>query len=301
MQFNTPVNESDMIYILRQIYGYYRVRHEEIQENELEELSLQRLEFIPLTDAELTEKATLLTAAARQREKEGLKAEIEEKIAVLSEQIKSAEENAVLIKKDITAVYEKAKAETLEDLKKNGLSKSSVAIERLAELKKSETEDLKAAERKKLDDVAFSLAKIKGLTVKKENVDKIVDAIYEKAVTEKFLELKDEQDKLEREVFKYNNGLDEKEQRYRNDILYKGTLFQVRKAEILQKEYAKEELVNMGYYADVIACVRAYFDTLPPVSAYHSFKDNVDIVPFLDDFYSQVLYYYERNALVSQT
>lgn len=301
MQFDTPSNPGEMVNILMQIYNYYRIRHDEIYENELEELDLERLEFTPLSDQELRQKAVILTNALKQREKEEKKSEIEEKIAALSESIKSVEENAVILKNKIIAAYEIAKSEILEDLKKNGLSKSSVAIEKLSELKNNENAETKDVEKDKLEKITAALSEIKGLTVKKSKIDETIDAVYEKEIEKKVNELKDAQEKTEREVFRYNNSLSEKEQRYHNDILYRGTLFNIRKAEILQKEYTKEELVIMGYYKDVITCVRAYFDTLTPRQAYESFKINTDVLPFLDDFYGELLYYYERNYLSTQS
>ena len=61
---------------------------------------------------------------------------------------------------------------------------------------------------------------------------------------------------------------------------------------------AKEQLVEMGYYADVVKCVMAYYNTLSPLDAYRDLSSEQQVIIYLDDYYSSVLYNYQMRATV---
>ena len=52
----------------------------------------------------------------------------------------------------------------------------------------------------------------------------------------------------------------------------------------------------MGYYADVIDCVCAYYDTLPVLTAYQDLASENKLAIYLDDFYQDIVYMYKSRA-----
>ena len=118
-----------------------------------------------------------------------------------------------------------------------------------------------------------------------------------KKVNAKIEELKQKQDETERSVFKYNNGIEEKVQKYRNTIAEANANLMLKFLEIRGGEYSKSELVEMGYYESVINCVCSYFDTLDAMTAATQIGKENKLMIYLDDYYDTVLYMYQQRAL----
>ena len=108
--------------------------------------------------------------------------------------------------------------------------------------------------------------------------------------------LKAEEEKLKREIFKYNNGLDEKEQRAANSKLSTERSLELKRIDISVNAFTKDQLVEMGYYTDAINCVCAYFDTLSALTAYQQIAHDTKVAIYLDDYYSNVVYMYKTLA-----
>ncbi|MBQ7348506.1 MAG: hypothetical protein IJW47_00785 [Clostridia bacterium] len=62
MAFPTPTTKEEMFSILKDIFYYYRVKRAEFEEIVLVPLSLKRMEYTPLDDEKLLEKAQSLIA-----------------------------------------------------------------------------------------------------------------------------------------------------------------------------------------------------------------------------------------------
>jgi hypothetical protein len=139
-------------------------------------------------------------------------------------------------------------------------------------------------------------AEKQALENKLESADEYFKNTHEKDVDKKVLELKKEREQLTMEVFKYNNGLDEKEQRYENSIKQNQMSLKIRYLEVTTGEFTKDQLIDMGYYQDVVDCVTGYFNTLDASEAYYKFKEQSRLVIYLDDYYDNVLYLYRSAA-----
>ena len=63
-------------------------------------------------------------------------------------------------------------------------------------------------------------------------------------------------------MFKYNTSLEEKEMRSKNSNLSANASLTLKYLEIRSKSFSKEDLVNIGYYEQVIKCVCAYYNTI---------------------------------------
>ena len=95
MNFTTPTTKAEMYATLKDIYAYYRLRFQGYDLPTLNNvLSIDTLQFTPLTDAQLTEKAEDFVEGEKIREIKKMQAELGEKIAILSAKI-NAEESAL--------------------------------------------------------------------------------------------------------------------------------------------------------------------------------------------------------------
>ena len=101
---------------------------------------------------------------------------------------------------------------------------------------------------------------------------------------------------IDREVFKYNNSLEEKEQRYRNTLIQANANIRLKYMEINSGELTKEQLIDSGYYNDVLRCVTGYYDTLDVEIAYQDFCSEEKLMIYLEDYYSNMLYLYKVRA-----
>ena len=66
--------------------------------------------------------------------------------------------------------------------------------------------------------------------------------------------------------------------------------------EIRSEPFTKEELVEIGYYADVMGLVHAYYSTKDRADRYNAFCDCPELVIYLEDFYDNVLGYYKTTS-----
>ena len=66
--------------------------------------------------------------------------------------------------------------------------------------------------------------------------------------------------------------------------------------DISSGEYTKDQLVEMGYYTDVIRCIRGYYDTLPVEDAYRDMFAEDKLAIYLEDYYQEIMYIYKLHA-----
>ena len=300
MNYTTPTTKAEMYEALNEIYYFYRIKLVEYEDIELEPLDLTRMAFTPLTDAQLLTKAETLLAAEQGLRLMKYVDGITDKLAEIEEQ-KIAEQKAFedLVNKAKVAYYS-AKEAIDKQAVKNGVIASGVYADKLAELEKEKGEKIALL-------TAEHTAKLERLNEKADRYETLISGaedkfedICEAEIQAKFLELKDEQEKTIRQVFEYNNELDEKEQRYVNSIDKINASLRMRHIEIRLNGITKDELVERGYYNDVINCINAYYSRLTPIAAFTDIRSEARLTVYLDDYYTNVLYYYKVNAEAQQ-
>ena len=62
------------------------------------------------------------------------------------------------------------------------------------------------------------------------------------------------------------------------------------------KGFSKDELVQNGYYKDALKCVTAYYNTLSAADAYNDIMSDAGLVPYLDDYFDDILVMYKLKA-----
>ena len=296
MQFNIPTTKEEMYVILNDLYYYYRIKRDGYEEVSLKELELNRLEFVNLNEQQLREKAELLLSAGHHRKTQEYKNSIDAEMISVSSKINGLDDEYNQLIEKVEKLYADSQEKLKRMIEKNSLIYSSAYLDKMAVLeseKNTQITKLNAQKQEKAEQLNACLAV---LSQKKADADLIFGEEFEKEIIAKAVELSDEQEKIQREIFKYNNGLEEKEQRYANNITQANANLNLKFMEISMGEFTKDQLVEMGYYEDVIACVCGYYDTLAPLTAYQDISNEQKLTIYLDDYYKNVVYMYGVKA-----
>lgn len=297
MQFTIPTTKEEMYVTLREIYAYYRLRLRDYEPEPIGTMSLYRATFTPLTDAELTEKAETLTLSKNEERKakkrEALNAQIlkaNSKLSTLSQEESAAEDK-------INDAFDESEEKLRADAVKKGYSNSSILVNAIASL---ETERNTALAKNTSEYSAKRSeynAIITSATAELNALSSYFSDVHTAEKNAEFLNLKDAQNKRIEEVEKYNAIQDEKEQRLDVSVSLSNADRVLRFLALRETSYSKEELVEMGYYSDVIDCITGYYDTLATDSArYADFVSERKLVYYLEDYYPDILYMYKTAA-----
>ena len=296
MQFNLPTTKEEMYVILNDLFYYYRVQRGGFEEVDLVELDLTRLECEQKSLEQLTETAITLLSAEHEREKNKRQSELNAKILQLNQEINLLEQNAVSEIASITELYEQSIIKVENQAIKAGLINSSIVADKTASLEDSKNQKIALITQEKNQKVASLLSQIESLNSMLNDNNDYFDQIHQSEIDAKVIELADKQEQKRIEVFKYNNSLDEKEQRYRNTIKESKCSLKLRFLDISSGEFTKDQLIDMGYYKDVMRCVAGYYDTLEPLLAYQDMLDEKKLGIYLEDFYETFVLSYRFNA-----
>ena len=297
MQFNLPTTKEQMYQILNDLFYYYRVRREGFEEVNLIDLNLTRLEFLEKTEQELIETASTLLSAKHEREKKDYLSDIDLKVLELNKKISLLEENTTKQIEEIISMYNESIVKVENQAVKAGLINSSIVADKTAVLEEAKNQKIAMITQEKDEKVASILSEIEGLNLKKLNSEQYFSSIHQKEIDAKVVELKDKEEQKKIDVFKYNNSLDEKEQRYSNTIKESKCSLKLRFLDISSGEYTKDQLIEMGYYNDVMRCVAGYYDTLEPLPAYQDMLDEKKLCIYLEDYYETFVHSYRFNAI----
>lgn len=297
MQFSTPTTQAQMYEILQEIFYYYRVKRESFSGVELQELELERLVFTPLTDAELLEKAQEINWAKQQEFKSNYLAEINKELTAINTKLDALASAFEEQEQKINLEFDEGTARLNEIIVKNGLAGSTIVVDKAFELEAKRIDTLTEMQQQYQLDLSDLNARRTSLVEKQSQAESYCSLIAQKENQATKKELKDEQDKIEREVFRYNNGLDEKEKRYSNENKKAIANLELKFLDIRSGEFTKDQLIEMGYYQDVIDCVCSYYDSLPALTAAQEVKKDTKIIQYLDEYYDSLLYLYQQRAL----
>lgn len=296
MTFDTPTTKDQMYEILQEIFYYYRIQRETSPDISLNNLSLTRMTNPLVTDSQRTTKAQTALRAAQAEKVLNYKKKISDEIYELDVKIslygtqKTAAENAA--RTTYAAAQDKAEREAV----KRGIAESSAVIDRIADIQTALASELTAIDLDYDEKIATATARKNRLQTDLAGADTYYADVFSYELAAEKNRLKDEEDKLKREIFKYNNSLDEKEQRTANSNLSTVRGLQLRYMNISANSFTKDQLVEMGYYTDAISCVCAYFDTLSALTAYQQIAHDTKVAIYLDDYYANVVYMYKTLA-----
>ena len=207
MQFNLPTNKEQMYVILNDLFYYYRIKREGYEPVEQQGLNLEKMEYEIPSDEQLEATARILLAAQDEREVLALKKQIELERVKVQEKIVQIEQRHQTSVDQSRILYQ----ESLEKLRaqaiNNGLINSSAYLDKLTSLEGQMNGKIIELTEKKEEELAELNAQLSALNAQLEECENYYSSVHEKQVDAKVVELKEEAEKIYREVFKYNNGI----------------------------------------------------------------------------------------------
>ncbi len=299
MNFAIPQTKAAMYETLREIFAYYRIQRTPLEEQiDMTPLSLEREVFVSLSTEALRQKAINLLGGKYQLEKQQKSDEYLQKIIELSNKEGLLYQSYTASVDKIDADYDEIIEKVKKEAKKNGLISSDVTVAEISRLESERVTKKSEANQKFDQEQAEINSQISSLEFSKNNIEEFYDEFIEQEIVAKVTELQDEQDTKMREIFRYNNGLDEKEQKNANAIIQANANLKLKYAEINSQELSKDKLIELGYYSDVIDCICAYYDNAfsDPVTLYRDILDETQIAVYLEDYYSDVILMYRTRA-----
>ena len=296
MQFTIPTTKQEMYTTLQEIFYYYRIRREAWEGVTLKPLEIPRLEFNLLTDAQLREKAVTLVTPGVERESNSA-------IVKLQEQVDTLTKENSLLSTECSQAVSKIRSGYLEQTQKvqaeafkRGISESSIVIKEINEIESVMNAEITQTQNIYSQRQADNTAQIQALTQRITDTREFYSQLLQKEIDAKTQQLKDEQTSAQIGVVKYNNDLDEKEIKHDNAIVRQQVSLELRYRELSYEFFTKDQLVEMGYYDDVIRCICGYYDTLSAMSAFQDFSGEGKLAVYLDEYYVDILYMYRTRA-----
>lgn len=296
MEFTKPTTKTEMYNTLQSIFNYYRIKKFEFEEMSLDPISFSRLSAQSFSDTTLKSRSTTLLAATQAERRLKRRESLETEKSRLTEKIAAL---VVAKEKELNEIedgFSEQKISLEKSAYKNGLSHSDVLLGMYADLNNKKTEAIAKAKAVYAQEKAVleeNLSKTEDLLI---GCDAYFADIEEREIQAKMLEMSDEREELLREIKKYNDSVSEKEQKYKNNIIQANANLKIKYYSAFERDFTKDELVSMGYYTDVVACVTGYYDTLSAAAAYADIKQEEKLLVYLDSYYAELVYTYKIKA-----
>ncbi len=296
MEFSNPTTKSQMYSVLNDIFSYYRIRRGTFEDLKLEQLELSRMSFSLPVPEQITQKAQTLIDAEIEQKKNKDKAQVKQRITSINSEINKLTILRDKVSGDAENLFLKSKTEVENKAFKNGLVSSGVVVDKISALEKEKNNKILSLTAEYDKKIASLQAESDALLLSLTEIDEFYLALREKEIAKKEVEINEEITKTEREVFKYNNALEEKLQRYSNTLIQANASLELKFLEINSGDFSQTQLIDMGYYEDVMRCVSAYYDTMTPTSAYQDMQKETKLTIYLDSYYQNFLYMYKIRA-----
>lgn len=299
MEYEKPTTEKELLSTLNSIYKYYRLRKDPYPEPDLPLINLQEISYQKMTDEEIESYAKELLLGEHQKEilerKESLIKEIKEKQSLIEQYSLDLQEKQNDIKED----YEE-KIKSLEsDCEKNGLIKSNVLMRSKAKLFAERDEKIKELTIVAEEEINKLKSEISSLERQVDGVEEYFANTHQSQISSKTAELKQKQFEFMVEVLKYNNSVQEKNVKYANYIENAKANLQIKYIEIRTTPYTKEDLIDLGYYSEVIDCISEYYKRFDDSTVYSEFSACPKLMLYLEDYYETMCTYYKMIDLKS--
>ena len=296
MEWQTPTTKEQLHQTLQDIFYYYRIRKDEWEDLALLPLELQRLEWSPLTDEQLTLRAKEEVLAQTSKEERDALAGIEQEIYACQKQAIELQTNKQTAIDKINQGYDQSVQKINVEVASRGLVNSTVALDKISQLEVERQSAIASVTLSFDNKISSVTAKESALTESITQTQEFFAKLLEERTQARKLTLKDEQDKIEREIIEYNNGQDEKEQKYQNSLIRQKASLKIKYLEIHSNFFSKDELISMGYYKAVLSCASSYYDTLDPVEAYRQISSDETVMIYLEDYYNACVILYQTRA-----
>lgn len=296
MDFTIPTTKTAMYNVLKDLFSYYRIKRDPLEETTLTELSLDRLSYSVPTSSQINSKAEKLVKPENQKEIIERKDKIQDEINSCNAEISLIENNFNSQVEQVEEIYNQSYTKIQQTAIKNGLINTSAYLDKLAKIDSEKADKISKLTVEKEQKITALQARISALETKLNSVSSYFSTLHSARISAKAVEIQDASEAISRDVEKFNIAQDEKEQRYKNTLAQANANLKLKYMEITLGEYSKDELVDMGYYDDVIKCVTGYYDSITALEAYNDILRESKLTIYLDDYYQNVVYMYGSRA-----
>lgn len=296
MQFNRPTTLEELYSTLQDIFYYYRVKKADYEQEILQPLVLEKIEFVPKTDQELMQKAHDLIYCEQLIQLNNARLDLVKQKDSYLDKVNQLTKTYNQNVEKVIENYNQSVIKLQEEAIKRGVGMTSVVTAQLKDLEDKKNVQLSSLENEYGTQSQYYLEKIEETSARLENLDSEYQQIFESQKMQKFLMLKDEQEDLMREIFKYNNGIEEKQQRSINSIAQSNASLKLKYMEISAENFSKDQLIELGYYQDVIDCVCAYYDRFTPLDGWRNIANDAKVAIYLEEYYTQIVFMYQQRA-----
>ena len=292
MDFELPATKEELQDLLREIDDYYRNYKGEYEEKPLEEPMLQKLSFTPSSEesvrraveAEFGEK-TDAEAAEKTAEYEALCQKYDD--------LASAEDTETEKRlADAAAAYEEKLKKLEADAAKRGIARSSAYLSLRAALETEYEGEKAEIGRQAREKTAGYLRERDFYRLRADLVASAVEMKYGAAVEAEVRSRMHKEREYADEVTRYNNQVEEKLVKGRNDKTETESTLKLRYLELTAKGLTEEQLVQLGYYKDTIRAIDGYYYTIAAQAAYDDFSKDASMNYYLGPYYDDILYKY---------
>ena len=298
MAYGSPSTKEQMYQILEQIFLDYRNTTIPFEQVQLEDINLEKLEYVSKTEEDFLIEARKLLTPWYNEEYDKRIREIEEDIKVKQKQLdnlqSSLDERLASIEKTYLQAQEEMEAKALN----YGFADSPILVSKLAKLQSEKATKINEANENfsvNSQNITYEIAL---LNEQSNRLLSILTERFSDKITAKVIELKGIEKEKEREILKYNNSIDEKLQKHRNSNISANANLQLKYLEIRSEGLTKDELIQRGYYRNVVECVGYFYNNgfSTPLEAYRDILNESQIMIYLDDYYPSMLEMYRMKA-----
>lgn len=288
MEFTLPTTKTEMYETLDMLYKHYRASSPLFKQEDLKSLTLTPIEYEAKSLEDCAVEARLLLSAKHLEEITEKKAEISNEIYALNIALSgyAEEERKEIV--DVEETYAKLIKESEIVATEKGVSMSCIALGGRGELVGERRAEIAKIKQKYREKTSATQTQITALTQKLSAVEEYFLPIHEQEIAVKAQELLIDNQKQCAENFKYNNSVYEKNVKYENVLVQAKANLELKFMEV-RKDYTTAELIEMGYYTDVLACVFGYYDTLPANEAYMDITGEQNLILYLDSYHTTVV------------
>lgn len=270
-------------------YDYYQDLLPEIKDS----LGLVELEKPEIDEDALRSEITNRLTKANDDEKRKLKSETDESINKLLASVKNEKENAEKSQDSLSKVYDEAKEDVSMDALKRGLQRSSIVLQKVAELDSKKAEELISVQKNLEKTIAEGNEKIKSLEQLLDeslaNADTELASEIESALESEIGKLKEKQQEIE----KFNNNVKKLEAEYQLKIADKKE-----EARELEKNLAEEYkgVASKTRKNELVEACKEYFKGKGRIEAINELNKSDVLKDALGDRFYDVYYYITKTC-----
>ncbi len=284
----TPTTKQQVLDGLVIIDEYYRKRKDEYVPPVLIPLNFDKVEFVQKTDEQYLAEATLSLKPKHlddiMKRKDAFNKDLHEiNYKILQLPIEMAEEIAVCEQS-----YDDEIASLKEELRLKGVAYGDGASSAVAVLTAEKNNAINKI-RAKYEEKQTNLESLANYySSERDGAENYFTTLHAEEINATVFELKEKDVEKQNELLQYNENLKEREIKYNNTIEQAQKKLHLEYMKIVYQGMTDEELLQKGYYRDVVDWVIDYYIAMTnKEQAYKEYTSTTEYIVYLKDFYEQ--------------